>query len=61
MRTDWTQFQELASSTGFILMLVISLWATLAVVIYWAYVSGATSMKESVKYKVLEDDKPVSR
>ncbi|MFZ5826007.1 MAG: hypothetical protein ACOY94_17060 [Bacillota bacterium] len=61
MKTDWTQFQELASSTGFILMLVILLWATLAVIIYWAYVSGATSMGENVKYKVVEDDEPVSR
>lgn len=61
MRVNWTQFQELASSTGFILMLIVLLWAALAVVIYWAYISGATSMGESVKFKVVEDDKPVSR
>lgn len=61
MRTEWTQFGELASSTGFILLLVVLLWAMLAGVIYWAFVSGATTMGEKVKFKVVEDDKPVSR
>lgn len=42
-------------------MLIVLLWAALAVVIYWAYISGTTSMGESVKFKVVEDDKPVSR
>lgn len=58
---NWTQFPELAQSTGFIFLMVILLWALLAVVIYWAFVSGTTSMGESVKFKVVEDDEPVSR
>lgn len=58
---NWTQFGELASSTGFILLLIMLLWTALAVIIYWAFVSGTTSMGESVKFKVVEDDKPVSR
>jgi hypothetical protein len=56
---NWTQFQELASSTGYILLLVMLLWTGLAVIIYWAFVSGTTSMGENVKFKVVEDDKPV--
>ncbi|MFZ5817019.1 MAG: hypothetical protein ACOY93_17285 [Bacillota bacterium] len=58
---EWTQFQELASSTGFILMLVMLLWAVLAGIMYWAFVSGTTSMGEGAKFKVVEDDRPVSR
>lgn len=58
---NWTQFQELSSSTGYILMLVLLLWAALAGIMYWAIHSGTTSMGESVKFKVAEDDKPLSR
>lgn len=57
---EWTEFQELASSTGYIFLVVILLWSLLAGIIYWAFVSGTTSMKEEVKFKVLEDDQPVS-
>lgn len=57
----WSQFQELASSTGYILLLVMLLWTLLAAIIYWAFVSGTTSMGENVKFKVVEDDKPVTR
>ncbi len=57
---EWTEFQELASSTGYIFLVVILLWSLLAGIIYWAFVSGTTSMKEEVKFKVLEDDRPVS-
>ena len=58
---DWTQFSELASSTGYILMFMMLVWAILAVVIYWAFVSGSTSMGENVKFKVIEDDDPISQ
>lgn len=61
MKTEWTQFGELASSTGFILLLVLLLWAALAGVITWAFVSGSTSMGENAKFKVVEDDEPVAR
>lgn len=57
----WSQFHELASSTGYILLLVMLLWTLLAVIIYWAFVSGTTSMDENVKFKVVEDDKPIAR
>jgi hypothetical protein len=57
----WSQFYELASSTGYILLVVMLLWTLLAVIIYWAFVSGTTSMDENVKFKVVEDDKPVAR
>lgn len=57
---EWTEFRELASSTGYIFLVVILLWSLLAGIIYWAFVSGTTSMKEEVKFKVLEDDQPVS-
>lgn len=58
---DWTQFPELASSTGYILLFTMLLWAMLAGVIYWAFTSGTTTLGEQVKFKVLEDDKPVSQ
>lgn len=57
---EWTTYSDLASSTGTIFLMVILLWSLLAVIIYWAFVSGSTSMKEEVKFKLLEDDKPVS-
>jgi hypothetical protein len=57
---NWTEFRELASSTGYVFLVIIILWCALAGIIYWAFVSGTTSMKEDVKYKVVEDDKPVS-
>lgn len=56
----WTQFGELAQSTGFIFLLVLLLWILLGGIIYWAVWAGATSMKEDVKFKFVEDDKPVS-
>lgn len=56
---EWTEFRELASSTGYIFLVIILLWSLLAGIIYWAFVSGSTSMKEEVKFKVVEDDKPV--
>jgi len=57
---EWTQFRELASSTGYIFLVIILLWCLLAGIIYWAFVSGTTSMQEEVKFKVVEDDKPVT-
>jgi hypothetical protein len=57
---NWTEFRELAASTGYVFLVIIILWCALAAIIYWAFVSGTTSMKEDVKYKVVEDDKPVS-
>lgn len=56
---EWTEFRELASSTGYIFLVIILIWSVLAGIIYWAFVSGSTSMKEEVKFKVVEDDKPV--
>ncbi|HWI61668.1 MAG TPA: hypothetical protein VNT75_07525 [Symbiobacteriaceae bacterium] len=58
---EWTNFRDLASSTGYIFLVVILLWCLLAGIIYWAFVSGSTSMKEEVKFKVVEDDKPVTQ
>ena len=58
---NWTEFPELASSTGFILMFMVLVWAVLAGVIYWAFISGSTTMGESVKFKMIEDDEPISR
>lgn len=56
----WTQYQDLAPSTGYIFLLVIALWCLLAGIIYWAFTSGSTSMKEEIKFKFVEDDQPVS-
>ncbi len=58
---EWTRFEDLAQSTGWILLLVILLWSLMGGIIYWAFIRGATSMKEDVKYRFVEDDKPVSR
>jgi len=58
---NWTQFPELASSTGYILLFTVLIWVGLACVMYWSYVSGTTSSSENVKFKIVEDDKPVSR
>lgn len=58
---DWRQFSELGPSTGYIFLVVILLWVALALVIYWAFVSGTTSMGEEAKFKVVEDDRPVSQ
>jgi polyferredoxin len=57
----WTEFYELASSTGFILLFMLLVWAVLAGAIYWSYVSGSGSMGEAVKFRLLEDDEPVAR
>jgi len=57
---EWTAFRELASSTGYVFLVVILLWCLLAALIYWAFASGAASMKEDVKHRIVEDDKPVS-
>jgi hypothetical protein len=59
MGLEWREFGELAVSTGLILLAVIFLWMLLALVIYWAIRSGTTSMKEEVKYRIVEDDKPL--
>lgn len=56
---EWTQYRELYSSTGYIFLVMILIWSLLAGIIYWAFTRGATSMKEEVKFKVVEDDKPV--
>lgn len=56
---DWTKFPELASSTGYILLVVVLLWILLAGIIYWAFISGTTTLDEDVKFKVVEDDQPL--
>jgi len=58
---EWTRFSDLNVSSGFLLIIVLALWAVVAVVMYWAFLSGSTSMDEDVKYKYVEDDKPVTR
>ena len=57
----YSEYQELAQSTGFIFIFVIAIWCLLAGIIYWAFVSGATSMQEKVKFRLVEDDKPVKQ
>ncbi|HWI51713.1 MAG TPA: hypothetical protein VNT01_06195 [Symbiobacteriaceae bacterium] len=59
--TDWTQFRELASSTGYIFLVIILIWCLVAGIMYWAFVTGTTSMHEEVKFKIVEDDKPVAQ
>ncbi len=61
MDIEWTRFSDLNVSSGFLLIIVLALWAVVAVVMYWAFLSGSTSMDEDVKYKYVEDDKPVTR
>lgn len=61
MDIEWTRFSDLSVSSGFLLIAVMVLWAALAVVMYWAFMSGSTSMNEEVKYKYVEDDKPIMR
>ncbi|HEY3363789.1 MAG TPA: hypothetical protein VGK74_01880 [Symbiobacteriaceae bacterium] len=56
----WMEFGDLAQSTGFIAFLVLLLWILIGGIIYWAVATGTTSLKEEVKYKVVEDDKPVA-
>lgn len=46
---------------GYNLLAIVLVWCLLAGITYWALVSGSASMKEEVKYKVVEDDKPVSQ
>jgi len=58
---EWTRFSDLNVSSGFLLLIVLVLWALLAVVMYWAFASGSASMKEDVKYKYVEDDQPIAR
>lgn len=58
---NWTQFSELASSTGYLLMFMVLVWVALAVVFYWSFVSGSSSMREDVKFGILEDDEPISQ
>lgn len=57
----WTQFSELAQSTGVIALLVLTLWMLVGGIIYYAIATGTTSMKEEVKFKMTEDDKPVNQ
>ncbi len=61
MDMEWTRFGDLSVSSGFLLIAVLALWALVAVVMYWAFLSGSTSMNEDVKYKYVEDDKPIAR
>lgn len=58
---QWTEYRELAQSTGFIMIFVISVWCLMAGIIYWAFVSGSTSMQEKVKFRWVEDDKPINQ
>lgn len=58
---NWTQFYELAQSTGYVFFLVLMLWFLLGAILYWAIASGTTSMKEEIKLQFVEDDKPISR
>lgn len=55
----WTQFSDLAESTGFIFLAVLLLWTLMGFIIYWAIAVGATSMGEGAKYRMIEDDAPI--
>lgn len=55
------QFSDLSQSTGAILLAILALWSIVASIICWALVSGATSMREDVKFKFVADDQPLSR
>jgi len=56
---DWTAWRDLLPSTGYIFLVVLLLWIMLGGIIYYAFVAGATSMKEDVKYRVVEHDPPI--
>lgn len=43
---------------GILVLAVLLVWCVLGGLVCWAWVSGSTSMKEDVKFKVVEDDKP---
>lgn len=58
---DWTQYRELTQSTGYIFLVVILLWSLLAGIIYYAVSRGTASMKEEVKFRIVEDDKPIAQ
>lgn|GEM_PF-1526998 len=57
----WTRFADLAQSTGFIVMVMLTLWTLMGLVIYWAISRGAASMKENVKFRIVQDDEPVAQ
>ena len=61
MGMEWTRFSDLNLSSGTLLLAVLALWALVAVAMYWAFRSGTASMDENVKYKYVEDDKPIAR
>jgi len=61
MVLHWTRFADLAQSTGFILLAILALWALMALAVYWAVSRGTASLDERVKFRVVEDDKPVSQ
>lgn len=58
---QWLRFEDLAQSTGLIFLIVVALWSMLVGLFYWAFARGAGSMGEDVKYKMVEDDRPVTR
>jgi len=58
---EWTRFVDLAPSSGVLLLFILAVWALIALVMYWAFASGTTSMGEGVKFKYVKDDDPVSR
>lgn len=57
----WTEFADLAQSTGFLVLAMLTLWTLMGLIIYWAISRGAASMKENVKFRVVQDDEPVSQ
>ncbi|MBP2018350.1 hypothetical protein J2Z79_001758 [Symbiobacterium terraclitae] len=60
MDIEWTRFGDLAPSSGLLLLFILVVWALIALVMYWAFISGSTSMGEGVKFKYVKDDEPVS-
>lgn len=57
----WTEFADLAQSTGSIILAMLTLWTLMGLIIYWAVSRGAASMKEGVKFRMVADDEPVSQ
>lgn len=57
---EWTQFSDLAPANGLLLLIILLVWGLIALVMYWAFSSGTSSMGEGVKFKYVKDDDPVS-
>lgn len=55
-----SSFAEIAQSTGILLLVMLIIWALIALLMYWAHASGAASLSEEVKYQMVEDDEPIA-